>query len=266
MKSISNTKLALGLVEAPVQIFSSYEDTDIKFHLCGPDGETVEQKYKLPDGTLLDNSECEKAYEGVVIGREAIDRVNAEAVGNLKRIAIQEFIPLSSIPFSRAGKRYYIASHPTDGSIVAFTAIARAMKRRHAAGICKVVLKGRQVIMALFVDEETNVMNGVTLTFAANVRAPDDRMVLPARSELTIDPRFTKAANDLVDALMNKDSTLIDTMEDTLNPKRLELIERVKGGERIDSPKKTKERIVGNDELMAALEASVAAVRVRQPA
>lgn len=263
MKSLSNTTLTVGLMSVPVKVFSAVEDNEIRFNYCAPDGSPVEQVYRTVDDEEIVGTadDCEKSYEGVLIGRDSIDAINAEAVrddngDDLKAFNIRHFVPLSVISPLRAQRQYYIGFDPAaKGNVQAFAALVKAMERRKVAGICKWVVRNKQHIVAVFPYEGR--LRAVTLAFAENVRQPNadtDRHM-----DVKVDRKLARMMAQVIDAYRTPDGAVIDQLTDSVHAKRMKLVEDVMAGERVTVPVAIQPK--ESPDLMAALEATMAQAR-----
>lgn len=272
MKSIQNTTLSCGLLNTPVKIFAaSGTEPEIKFNQCGPQGEALERLDVIaeePDDRIytadkdrrmvrvVTSDKIQKSYEGRVIPNSDLEKIQEESLkgedgSDLKQINIEKFIPLKDVPMERATKLYYIGPN-TKFSTKSFQTFIEGLKKKKAAAIAKVVIRSRQVIMALYV--KNGILHASVLNFAATMNNRED-------SELTTDVDVVKAEvammGNLIDSLMGEASD-IDDIKDTYVEGKRRLIEKVIEGEpitnEIEAPKTKKQK---DDSLLKALEESV---------
>lgn len=113
MKSIQNTSLSCGLLNAPVKIFpATGEEPEVRFNFCTPDGDPVEQIYVreeeaddqdwTADGKrriveVIDYDDLGRSYQGEQIDRTELASAEEDCmVGDdgtdLKQINIEQFV------------------------------------------------------------------------------------------------------------------------------------------------------------------------------
>lgn len=234
MRSISNTQLSLGVLNAPIKIYPAASNRqDVKFKLCGPKGEPVEQVYRIvgTDKIVGTSSDCERQVDDFLINKDSLAQIESESYidndVNLKEaMNIQKFIPLKGVPFERATGRYYIG--PGNGSSVGFATIVKAMEKKRLAAVAKFVLKGRQSCFVLFVRD--GILNAIKLTFSADIEEPTHEV-----SEYNAAPKqHVDMAVQLIEAYVDQDAQVLDEMEDTLIPKKQALVEQARSGKAIE--------------------------------
>lgn len=258
MKSVQNTSLNVGLLNAPVKIYAAgSKEAEVKFNYCGPKGEPVEQVYRIK-GTdeVVARDNLQKAFDGRMIDKAALAKAEEascvdEDGNDLKQIKVESFIPLKDIPFERVTGLYYIGPNLKAGTAESFEYFVKGLEKKKAAAIAKVVLRSRQKIFALYVED--GVLHAVALAFKANINLRED-------SELRQDVKLDKAVLDmmgnLIDAQM-ADASALDEIEDTYVARKRELAEAAATGKAVEVPE-AQESKGGN--LLEELAASVKAV------
>lgn len=237
MRSIGNTTLSLGLLNAPVKIYPATGSEDIEFNLCGPKGEEVEQVYRIvgTDTIVGGRDECGRSYEDHKVDLADIEAIKEESLVdevdgvpvNLKDVmAIQRFIPVKEIPYERVTNHYYIG--PGKGSDQALATIIKAMERKKVAAVTKYCLRGRQGVFVLYVKD--GVLNAVRLHFAADLRDPTDEV----RVQTTAAKAHVDAAIALIGEYVDDHAGFLDSLDDTLVAKKQALIKQVVAGKPID--------------------------------
>lgn len=274
MKSIQNTSLSCGLLNAPVKIFpATGKEPEVHFNFCTPDGDPVEQIYVREEdaddqdwtaaglGTkriveVINYDDLGRSYQGKQINR--IELVNAEEdcmVGDdgtdLKQINVERFIPLKDLPMERATKLYYLGPDPKV-STKSFKTFKEALKKKKAAAIAKVVIRSRQIILAIYVKND--IVHASVISFAASM---NNRVEEELISNADVTRAEVGMMGTLIDSMMG-DASIIDTMEDTYVAAKRELVEKLIEGKPVKKESKPK-KIQKDDSLMASLEASVKA-------
>lgn len=165
--------LKISLVTIPVRLFNAVSSTArISFNQLHKDcGERIRYDLTCPVHGHVERAEVEKGYEFeknryVVIGDEDLEKVRLETT---KVIELTQFVPFAEIPATYLDTPYYLAP---DGRMAAeaFATFREAMRRGGRAGIGRVVLSGREKVVALTPLDSGLVLN--TLHYAYEVRRP----------------------------------------------------------------------------------------------
>lgn len=261
MKSIVNTTITFGQVTAPVKVYSAASSiTDISPKLCGPDGEAVQQVYRLkdePDTIIGTKNDCSRIYDGRLVDEaelkaaeaaSLIEEIDGEEINLKETIKIQKFVPLAKVPFERATASYYLGADAKRGGVESLALIHKALAKKKVAGVAKFVLRGRQKEFVIYAEGDA--LYAVALSFASDRNAPTDDVTLHAK--VTVDKNLVELATKLIDADLDKDGTIVDELSDTLVDRKIELLN---AGEPI-RVKETEAPTVG-ESLADALEASL---------
>lgn len=260
MKSIKNTSISVELLNAPVKIYSAASaEQEVKFSLCGPEGERLKQVY-VKEGTdeIVPWDEIGRSYEGIQIDKEELDRITAESLkdenGNsLESIRIQSFVPIKDLPMERVTATYLLGPDLKVSNGEAFEHLVAGLKRRKAAGIAKVVLKSRQKLLAIFVENER--LYAVVIAFAAQVANVDDSELRAAK--VVTNKKVTAMMAEMIVA-MTETAGVIEAQEDTFVTHKRELVEQVVAGQPVKESKPAKEPSKNQSgELLEALEESI---------
>ncbi|MGH9164233.1 MAG: Ku protein [Acidimicrobiales bacterium] len=256
-RSIWGGSISFGLVNVPVKLFTAVRKKDVRFHqLHATDGARISQKRVCSaDGQEVPYEELVKGYEiakdqYVVIDPDELDALDPESTHT---IDIEDFVGLDEIDPLFYDSSYYVV--PDDRGSKAYRLLLEAMRDADKVGIAKVVMRTKQYLVALRPLGEALVMS--TMNFADEVVPQDDVEGLPGQSG-NVSDRELKMAQQLIESL----TTTFDPAQyhDTHREQVLELIERKAEGHEIVAPP-TAERPTPVVDLMAALEASLAAAR-----
>ena len=232
MKSIANTTLTFGQVSAPVKVYAASSSSDLSLSLCGPAGEPVQQVYRLkdaPDTIIGTRTECARSFDGRLVeetdikaaeAASLIEEVDGEDVNLKERIKIQRFVPLNKIPFERVTGSYYIGADPKRGSVESLALIQKALAKKKVAGIAKFILRGRQKEFAVYA--EGDLLHAVAITFASDRNQPTEEVTL--HSKVNVDKALVDLATQLIDADLDKNGDIVDSLSDTLVDKKRELL------------------------------------------
>src|SRR5581483_3707214 len=149
---------------------------------------------------------------------------------------------------------YYLA--PTAGGAKAYRLLLDAMRESGKIGIGKVVLRSKQQLAAL--RPTGDVLALTTMLWGDEVLSPDRLDEIGEIEEAQATDRELKMAEQLIDSLSAEFEPT--KFHDEYREQVLALIEAKANGEEITAPPEAEEPAAAPD-LMAALEASLAAVR-----
>jgi DNA end-binding protein Ku len=257
-RAIWSGAISFGLVNVPVKLYSATSPKSVRFHqLSSKTGARIRQKRVDPStGEEVPFEEIVKGYEitpdrYVLITPEELDALDPKAT---KTIDIEEFVDLSEIDPIYYDNSYYLA--PTAGGAKAYRLLLDAMRESGKVGIGKVVLRTKQQLCAL--RPTGDVLTLSTMLFGDEVLAPDRLDELDAIGDAEASDRELKMAEQLIASLSSEfDPT---RFKDEYRERVLDLIERKASGEEIATQPEAEEPVAAPD-LMAALEASLAAVK-----
>jgi len=257
-RSIWTGAISFGLVNVPVKLYAATSPKTVRFHqLSGKTGARIRQK--RVDSTTGD----EVPYEDIVKGYEITpdryvlidpDELDALDPKTTKTIDIEEFVDLDEIDPIYYDHSYYLA--PTAGGAKAYRLLLDAMRESGKVGIGRVVLRSKQQLCAL--RPTGSVLTLTTMLFGDEVLAPDRLDELDAVGDAQATQRELAMAEQLIASL----SADFDPSKfrDEYRDRVLALIERKASGEELSIAPQAEEPAAAPD-LMAALEASLAAVR-----
>src|SRR5436305_6161951 len=257
-RAIWSGAISFGLVNVPVKLFSATSPKSVRFHqLSGKTGARIRQKRVDP------STDEEVSYDDIVKGYEITpdryvtispDELEALDPKATRTVDIEEFVDLAEIDPIYYDHNYYLA--PTTGGAKAYGLLLDAMREAGKVGIGKVVLRSKQQLCAL--RPTGDVLTLTTMLFGDEVLAPDRLDELEAVGDAEATQRELSMAQQLIKSLSAEfDPT---RYRDEYRERVLDLIERKAAGEEIAVQPEAEEPAVAPD-LMAALEASLAAVR-----
>ena len=257
-RAIWSGAISFGLVNVPVKLYSATSPKSVRFHqLSSKTGARIRQKRVDPStGEEVPFEEIVKGYEitpdrYVLITPEELDALDPKAT---KTIDIEEFVDLSDIDPIYYDNSYYLA--PTAGGAKAYRLLLDAMRESGKVGIGKVVLRTKQQLCAL--RPTGDVLTLSTMLFGDEVLAPDRLDELDAIGDAEASDRELKMAEQLIASLSSEFDPA--RFKDEYRERVLDLIERKASGEEIATQPEAEEPVAAPD-LMAALEASLAAVK-----
>ncbi len=257
-RAIWSGAISFGLVNVPIKLYSATSPKTVRFHqLHARDGVRIQQKRICPaDGEEVPYDELVKGFEiapdrYVIVRPEELDALDPR---HTKTIDIEAFVELSEIDPVYYDNAYHVA--PATGGSKAYALLMRSMEEAGKVAIGRFVLRTRQQICALRPAGGILVLS--TMLFGDEVNAPERLDELEGLGDVEANAREVAMAQQLIDSL----STPFDpsAYRDEYRERVLELIERKAAGEEI-AIQPVAEAQPEVPDLMAALEASVAAVR-----
>ena len=252
--------MSFGLVNVPVKLVTATSSKDVRFHqLHAPDKGRINQKRVCSvDGEEVDYSEIVKGFDlgggnYVVIEPEELAAIDPEAS---RTIDIEEFVDLSEIDPLYFDHSYYLV--PDDRAAKPYALLVEAMTRTGKVALGRFVLRTKQYWATLRAHDGALVL--ATMLYEDEVISPADLdvpttgSVAPSKKEL-----------DMAAALVESLSSPFDPgkYHDDRREKVLAMIEAKAEGQ-VVAPPAPEEAATPVVDLMAALEASLAAAKERQ--
>jgi DNA end-binding protein Ku len=257
-RAIWSGAISFGLVNVPIKLYSATSPKAVRFHqISGKTGARIRQK-------RVDASTGEEvAYEDIVKGYELSpdhyvlidpDELDALDPKSTRTIDIEDFVDLVDIDPIYFDHSYYLA--PNAGGAKAYRLLLDAMRESGKVGIGRIVLRSKQQLCAL--RPTGDVLTLSTMLFGDEVLSPDRLDELDAIEDAPATDRELAMAKQLIDTLSTEFEP--EKYHDEYRERVLALIERKASGEEIAVQPQAEEPSAAPD-LMAALEASLAAVR-----
>jgi DNA end-binding protein Ku len=257
-RAIWSGAISFGLVNVPIKLYSATSPKTVRFHqLHARDGVRIQQKRVCPaDGEEVPYEDIVKGFEiapdrYVMIRPEELDALDPR---HTKTIDIEAFVELAEIDPVYYDSAYHVA--PAQGGAKPYALLLSAMEQAGKVAIGRFVLRTRQQLCAL--RPANGVLMLSTMLYGDEVNAPDRLDELEDVQEIEANEREVAMAGQLIESL----STPFDptAYRDEYREKVLDLIDRKAAGEEVAvQPAAAAPAPV--PDLMAALEASVAAVR-----
>jgi DNA end-binding protein Ku len=258
-RSMWTGAISFGLVTVPVKLYSAVSRKSVRFHqLNGKTGVRIQQK--RVDPTTGD----EVAYEDIVKGYElAPDRYVVVEPGELesldpkktRTIDIEEFVEQKDVDPIFYDHPYYLA--PGAGGAKPYRLLLDAMRDTGRVAIAKVVIRQKEQLVAIRPMGDVLAMS--TMVFADEVIDPKTIDDIPDADDVAVREREIEIAKQLVESLAADFEP--DKFRDTYRDEVLALIERKASGEEIAVQPAVDEDEEPVPDLMAALKASLDAVR-----
>jgi DNA end-binding protein Ku len=258
-RAIWSGAISFGLVNVPIKLFTATSQKDVRFHqLHDKDGARIQQKRVCSkDGEEVPLEHIVKGYE---VSRDRYVMVTPEELESLdpkasRTVDIQEFVDLDEIDPVYFDSTYYMV--PDKGAAKAYALLLEAMRQSKKVAIARVVLRQKQHLVAL--RPLNNALSMETMLYADEVVSTDSLEGLPEDVEVT--DRELKMAQQLIDSLA--DDFKPERYKDDYRERVLEMIDRKAEGQEIVVAEEEEEQAPVVD-LMAALEASLAAAKTRR--
>src|SRR4051794_3786020 len=259
-RSIWSGAISFGLVNVPIKLYSAVSRKTVRFHqLNGETGNRIQQKRVDPEtGEEVAYENIVKGYEltrdrYVLITPEELETLDPEKT---RSIDIEDFVDESEIDPIFYDHPYYLV--PDKGAAKAYGLLLNAMADAEKVAIARVVIRQKEQLVAIRPHRDGDLLVMETMVFADEVVGADELDGLPDSKELSVSDRELTMARQLIESLT--DDFDPGKYKDEYREKVLELIEAKAEGQEIavqpEAPAPAKV-----PDLMAALEASLAAVR-----
>ena len=257
-RAIWSGAISFGLVNVPVKLYSATSPKTVRFHqLSAKTGARIKQKrVDASTGEEVAFEDLVKGYElapdrYVVIEPEELDALDPKTTHT---IDIEEFVDLGEIDPIYYDSSYFIA--PSAGGTKPYRLLLEAMRESGRVGIGRVVLRSKQQLCALRPTGDVLMLS--TMLFGDEVNSPDRLDELDAIRETETSPRELQMAEQLIESLSGEFDP--SHYRDDYRDQVLSLIERKAAGEEITPAPAAAQAPSAAPDLMAALEASLAAV------
>jgi DNA end-binding protein Ku len=260
-RAIWSGAISFGLVNVPIKLFTATSQKDVRFHqLHDKDGARIQQKRVCSqDGEEVPMEHIVKGYEVsrdtyVIVTPEELDALDPKAS---RTIDILDFVDLDEIDPVYFDSTYYMV--PEKGAAKAYALLLEAMRKSNKVAIARVVLRQKQHLVAL--RPLKNALSMETMLYADEVVGTETLEGLP--EDVTVTDRELAMAQQLIDSLA--DDFKPERYKDDYRERVMEMIERKAEGQEIVVGEEEQEQAPVVD-LMAALEASLAAAKTRREA
>ena len=266
-RPIWSGSISFGLVNVPVKLFSAVSRKSVSFNqIDSRSGSRIRyKKVSAADESEVPSEAIVKGYElpsgqYVLIDDLELSALDPEAT---RTVDIEEFVDLADIDPIFYDAAYYVA--PDKATTKPYALLARAMEETGKVGIARFVMRSKQYLCAIRPKDGKLLLS--TMVYADEVNSPAEIKEFEAVESADLNEREVNMAKQLVESLSGEFNP--EQFHDTHREKVLELIERKAAGETglVEVPAApTEDKVV---DLMAALEASVAAAkeaRKRHPA
>jgi len=257
-RAIWSGAISFGLVNVPVKLYSATSPKSVRFHqLNAKTNARIKQKrVDASTGEEVAFEDLVKGYElapdrYVVIEPEELDALDPKTTHTIE---IEEFVDLTEIDPIYYDNSYFIA--PSTRGAKPYRLLLEAMRESGRVGIGRVVLRSKQQLCALRPTGDVLMLS--TMLFGDEVNSPDRLDELDSIRETETSERELQMAEQLIASLSGEFDP--GRYRDDYRDQVLALIERKAAGEEITPAPAAQEAAPAAPDLMAALEASLAAV------
>ena len=244
--------LRLSLVSCPVKLFSATSATAarVSFNLLHKDTlNRVQQRYHDPELGEIDRADLVKGYQFekdryVVVTAEELDAIEIESS---KTIDIDGFVDETSIDPIYLDSPYYLAP---DGPIAeeTYAVILEAMQRAHKVAIARIVLNGRERLVAIH-----PIAGGFKLTTLRSAKEVRESSTAFEKLHAKITPDMLSMATQIINQKKTKFAP--EAFEDRYEDALMTLVRsKIAGGEPIITKAPERGNVVN---LMDALKRSI---------
>ncbi len=250
--------ISFGLVAIPVKLYSAVNSKSIAFNQL--DDRTMERiRLKKVSGATGEEVPPEHIIKGYEISDGQYVVVDMDELEPLlpvatKTIDLEEFVDLDEIDPVYFDSPYIVAPDKTPKPYVL---LAKAMEEAGKVAIGRFVMRNKQYVAALRAQDGKLLMS--TMVFADEVIDPGTIDDIPQADDVEVRDREVDIAKQLVESLSSEFEP--DKFRDTYRDEVLALIERKASGEEIAVQPARDEAAEPVPDLMAALRASLDAVR-----
>ena len=259
--------ISFGLVTIPVQLFSAVSRKNVRFNqLDAQTGARVRyKKVSSADDTELGAERIVKGYELPSGDYVTVTEAELEALAPVaaRTIDIDAFIDLADIDPVFYDSAYHLV--PDEATAKPYKLLAEAMGEANKVAICHFVMRSKQHLAAVRPVDGRLMLS--TMVYSDELVAPEEIGGFDRLDDIAMDERETAMARQLISALEADFEP--DRYTDSYREALLALIERKASGDTtatVAAAAPASDTVV---DLMAALEASVAAAkeaRKRHPA
>ena len=253
--------ISFGLVNVPVKLFTAVDRKTVRFNqLNSKTGTRIAQKRVDPaTGDEVPYEDLVKGYEiskdrYVVIDPEELEQVEPRKT---RMIDIEDFVDLDEIDPVFYDHPYYLA--PDKGAEKAYKLLMEAMRETGKVAIGRVVIRTKEYLVALRPLEDLLALS--TMLFPDEV-VPPEKIDAGIDEKVKAGDRELKMARQLIESLSGPWEP--EKYHDEYRERVLELIESKAAGKEIAVQPSEEPQPV--PDLMAALEASIAAAKESKPA
>ena len=265
-RPIWSGSVSFGLVNIPVKLFSAVSRKNVRFNQieAATGGRIKQKRVSAVTGEEVAYDDIVKGYElangeYVTVTPEELDALDP---GAAKTIDLSEFVDLADIDPIFYDAQYYLAPSPETQK--PYKLLVTAMEEAGKVGIARFVMRTKQYLAAIRpVDGKLMIS---TMVYADEIVAPTEVELFDGLDDIEVADSEVEMARQLISTL--EADFAPEKHTDTYREAVLELIDKKAAGEETVVAAAAEEEVGSVVDLMAALEASVAAAkeaRTRHP-
>jgi DNA end-binding protein Ku len=250
--------ISFGLINVPVRLYPATRSRDVRFNqLHETDGSRIRQRKvceaenkEVPADEIVRGFEISKGTF-VTITDEELEAMKPESSHSVE---LEEFVHADEIDPMQLERSYWLGPD-RDSAARPFALFQKALSEENLVGIGKIVLGTKEQMVCV-----RPVGDGLALTtmFYADEVTPESEVERPASEVAT---KELAVARQLVTSLVTEwDPT---AHRDTYRDQLLEMIEQKAAGKTVEAPHPKAKKETKPGDLLAALEASLAAAKGR---
>lgn len=258
-RAIWTGAISFGLVSIPVKLYAAVQSKSVKFNqLDGEDHQRIKMKrVNEATGEEVPYARIVKGYELSTDRYVIIEPGELEALDpkKTKTIDIDRFVDLTEIDPIQYDHAYYLA--PAPGGAKPYRLLVDAMAASGKVAIATVVIRSKEQLVALRPIGEAMAMT--TMVFPDEVVDYKTLDEIPSADDVSSTDKELAMAHQLVESLSEPFEP--DRYRDTYREQIIDMIERKANGEAITVAAPDADDDAPAPDLMAALKASLDAVR-----
>jgi DNA end-binding protein Ku len=253
--------ISFGLVNVPIKLYNAASSRDISFNqLRESDGSRIKLKrFAISDEEEVTQDQLIKGYEVspgryVTISTEEIESLRPKGTNS---IDIEEFVDLDDIDPVYFEKSYYLV--PDKGAAKPYALLRAAMLKANKVGLGRVVMRNKQYIAAI---RPAGKALALATLYLADEVVPQSALDGLPEVDVELSERELTMAEQLITMLEGEFEP--EKYQDDYRLKLMELIDKKAAGEEVvfEAAEERPSKVV---DLMAALEASIAAAKASRP-
>jgi DNA end-binding protein Ku len=258
-RAIWSGSISFGLVSIPVKLFNAVSRKSVSFNqLDVRSGARVRQKLiSSLDGEEVPRDQIVKGYN---LGGDQYVQVTEDELAQVmprgqRTIDLEEFVDLAEIDPVFYDAPYYLV--PEKAAVKPYALLSEAMDRADKVGIARFVMRSKEYVAAIRARDRKLVLS--TMVYADELNSVDELPEIEAAAESPLSEKEVAMATQLVESLAAEFEPA--KYRDTYRDQLLELIDRKSSGETQLAPVAAAPDETRVVDLLAALEASVAAAK-----
>lgn len=253
------TGIERPLFAFPVQICKATGSVDVKLDRATPHLSEYETVYRdKVTGEIFENDQLVKGVRSgesfTTIPADQIEAID-QAV-SMDEMRVLRAVPLEEVPFDRATGFYYLQAPAKGGAHKAYRLTYEALRRGKTKAkpaqslLVKFTSRTRQKLGVIYADEDRECLAMVRLTFAAELREPDEAVLAPQAIE--VEAKQVSIVRKVIADLAAEEVDFDTPVDDAIELKR-ELVAQAAAGETVEVPPTPEAVVVAPDEIEASL-------------